>query len=501
MANFDLLAYGRLKGRFLYHADNALYVTTRTVNNSKGLKVVYLKCNTSNCGRQAKIVDNYFYPSNRVEHNHIVDDSISKLHQAYSELIEKVRTSHELIRPLHTDMLRRMPIEIASEMPWKRVRESLRRARSSVLPACRNVVELIDNLEKDPRVREVYGEYRNEPLYRGSITVNGRTSVIFAVEQHLSKLKNGFNMYCDGTFAIIPNGFNQLFVIMGEIDGWPRLIAYVLMEGCYNSMVKATEDDDEWKPVNGKLEGKRSMLNEILEKIKSKGPRFKFGSVKGSIKPSGTKSYILYMTCQHDQKVNCKTPKESFHPVGGIGWDIVLDCDICSRVESPSQEPEKKKQKKQQQQEKEKKPQEKKKFHLKTRTQNPSLFDQTPAPTPAENASLRKRALAFADKLKVRAAVTVDSAINRILTADYDADIMYKNLISESATIGIQVAAAMANTATEEKVALGLSKSSAAVRNNRALTEQFKWTGGPKCPTSSESSSSSSSSSAESDHE
>lgn len=231
MGSYTVISYGTNKGRILCYEDNALYIINKLRTNSTGKEVRYIRCNVKKCKRHGKITEEALLLSGRSKHNHVVDESLGKINHAFAKLIEEVRTLNRRIRDLHTEMLRQVPIEIASELPWKRVKSTLKRARKAVLPACNNIESMIKLLETDARVKELFGTYRQEPLYRGSIKVNGRSSVIFAIEQHIRKLNYGFKMYCDGTFSVIPVGTKQLFVIMGEIEGTPRLIAYVLMEG------------------------------------------------------------------------------------------------------------------------------------------------------------------------------------------------------------------------------------------------------------------------------
>lgn len=190
-----------------------------------------MKCNVEGCKCRAKIVAETLTISGKNQHSHSIDLTIARINKVFVKLMAEVRTSTRLVRDLHMEMIRREPIEIASELPWKKVRDSLNRARKSVLPACSSLSQMIDLLENNQQVKELYGSYREKPLYRGAITVNNKTSVVYVIDQHLKELKPGFDMYCDGTFSIIPLNFKQLYIIMGEIDGKPRLIAYILMEG------------------------------------------------------------------------------------------------------------------------------------------------------------------------------------------------------------------------------------------------------------------------------
>lgn len=228
---YTIIGYGRYKGRVLSNTDGGLYVITRTKFNAKEVKVKYLKCNVRACKHRGKIVDDIFTTSEKANHNHEIDHLTGRTWKVFMLLKEEVRTSTRLVRELHTEMIRREPIEITSELPWKKVRMTLRRTRRSILPSCTELSKMIDLLESNDQVKELYGSYRGRPLYRGAITVGKSTSIVFAVEQHLKQLKPGFNMYCDGTFSIIPLKFKQLYIIMGEIEEKPRLIAYILMEG------------------------------------------------------------------------------------------------------------------------------------------------------------------------------------------------------------------------------------------------------------------------------
>lgn len=229
--NFTTLAYGEHKGRVLSSIDGALYIITRTVINKSGKKIQYMKCNVQGCKCRSKITADALTLSGKIPHNHPIDLAIGKINQVFVQLMEEVRTTTRLVRDLHMEMLRRESLEIAMELPWKKVRDSLNRIRRKVLPACSSLSQMIDLLESNHQVQELYGNYREAPLYRGAITVNCKKSVVFVIDQHLRKLQSGFNMYGDGTFSILPLNCKQLYVIMGEIDGKPRLIAYILMEG------------------------------------------------------------------------------------------------------------------------------------------------------------------------------------------------------------------------------------------------------------------------------
>lgn len=237
-------------------------------------------------------------------------------------------------------------------------------------------------------------------------------------------------------------------------------------ETCQQSMVK---NGDVWLPVKGgkgikeqKSLGKIPLIDVLREEGKKK-IKFQFLTVDTSFKKSGTKSYAVYMRCVHNQKLTLSTPQHDFSPNGGTIWNIKFECDYCSSEKKTPQSSEKRKKSSAQMQ-----PPKKIKM---------SAAPLLPAPTPDQSSELRNKAIKFGEQLLVKAAVTIQKAVNQILSADVDGDIAYTNMLNEAPSIGILVAAALSNAAADEKLKFGLSKTSASILNHKSLMSHFKWSG------------------------
>jgi MULE transposase domain len=84
----------------------------------------------------------------------------------------------------------------------------------------------------------VIGEFRGCAFYRGTVGNAIERASVFIIDQHLEELQDGFDMYADGTFSITPLDFKQLFIIIADIEGRPRPLAFVLMNSKTKSLYR-----------------------------------------------------------------------------------------------------------------------------------------------------------------------------------------------------------------------------------------------------------------------
>lgn len=216
------------KHYYLFEPEGCLYHVNKTKTNKKGEIVKYLKCIDCQC--RATLKNGNISRTNEKLHNHVLHIQAAEVEVVYEELKKKVIDSKRPVRELHTEMLRSVSTKIARELPWKKVGQTLQNVRKKIFPPCKNIESFVTLMENNEEIGAEFGSFRGQPLYRGAISVDGSTAVVFLIEQHLKLLEPNFNMSCDGTFSVVPLGFVQLFILMAEIEGRPRILAYILME-------------------------------------------------------------------------------------------------------------------------------------------------------------------------------------------------------------------------------------------------------------------------------
>lgn len=105
-------------------------------------------------------------------------------------------------------------------LSWGRVGSRLRKLRLERYPTCQNLDRFTYLLESEPIVRDVFGFFRTERFYQGTLYVGGETLVVFVIEQLMREIRGvQTELYFDGTFSILPFRMHQLFVVMATVGG------------------------------------------------------------------------------------------------------------------------------------------------------------------------------------------------------------------------------------------------------------------------------------------
>lgn len=106
---------------------------------------------------------------------------------------------------------------------WRSISSGLNRLRREAQPACQTTNNFINLLETHEVIRELFGIFKNQPFYRGSIYFGEGDDedhvTVFIAEQLLPDIPRQCKLGFDGTFSILPLGYKQLFVINALING------------------------------------------------------------------------------------------------------------------------------------------------------------------------------------------------------------------------------------------------------------------------------------------
>lgn len=212
------------KSLFFIKSERVFYKCDNTTGGTK-----YLICSEPNCGCRGKIKEgDNFMRKNNLIHNHENHAIRAEYLEAYEELRNLVKIDRRPIKQLHAETLRKLSLEASGMLTWNHCRKTLQRIRNAKLPTCSNLTDLINLLENESsEVFLKFGLLRSRRFYLGS--VNGQP--IFGNTEIISALPSNFEIYIDATFGILPFSARQLLVILAEVNGRPRPILYVIMNG------------------------------------------------------------------------------------------------------------------------------------------------------------------------------------------------------------------------------------------------------------------------------
>lgn len=110
-----------------------------------------------------------------------------------------------------------------------KMRSGLKKLRRKRLPHIQDMDQFEELLRTDPSIRQKFGEFRGKPFYRETVKSGDDEAVIFIIEQMREKVHTRGELQMDGTFSITPVGYKQLLVIFGEVDDYPRPLAFIVM--------------------------------------------------------------------------------------------------------------------------------------------------------------------------------------------------------------------------------------------------------------------------------
>lgn len=177
-----------------------------------------------------------------VNHNHNCHQYVAEFQSVYAKLNKDVDETTTSIRDLHKLAIRQMSREAAGLMTWQNVKCTLNRIRRSKLPPCHSIEDLDELFNRNGFVFENYGKIRGNTFFHGSI--NGQ--LFFSHPDLIPALQDGFELFIDGTFNVVPYHQEQLLVVMATLLGKTRPIAYVIMshrtEEIYTKVFKFLRD-------------------------------------------------------------------------------------------------------------------------------------------------------------------------------------------------------------------------------------------------------------------
>lgn len=192
-------------------------------------KVKYYRCIEKNCNCRGKLSSGSFIRTNSVSHNHHDHEKKSILEKTYYQLKSKVLVDKRPVHEVHSTFLRSIDVGLLGAFSWKKVRHTLLRIRRQVMPECKNLAHMVQLLETNNEVKEVYANFYGSFFYQGTIQ---DTFLVFANLLLMKELPIRFDMMVDATFKVCPFQVYQLLIILGEIGGSPRPVAYVMMTSC-----------------------------------------------------------------------------------------------------------------------------------------------------------------------------------------------------------------------------------------------------------------------------
>jgi hypothetical protein len=189
---------------------------------------IYYRCSEKGCYCRGKVENGKFKATNDMVHFHQSHEEDADYKIKLNDLKNQVMTQKRPVREIHRRALREMTFQVAGRFCWKKVRHSLQRLRRKQMPPCPNLNTMIQLLETNDFVRENYGKLRSSNFYQGTIDNN---ILVFANLEVVSALSASVQMYVDATFKVCPFNTYQLIVVLAEVAGSPRPIAFGLMPG------------------------------------------------------------------------------------------------------------------------------------------------------------------------------------------------------------------------------------------------------------------------------
>lgn len=106
-------------------------------------------------------------------------------------------------------------------MNFKKIQQGLRAIRKRKFPVCTHPDDLDDLLSDNQNIKGIFANFRNSPFYQGMVEVNNEYKAnIFVIQQIMDKVKEEeeTQIWIDGTFNITPLFYNQLLVILVQIE-------------------------------------------------------------------------------------------------------------------------------------------------------------------------------------------------------------------------------------------------------------------------------------------
>jgi hypothetical protein len=198
------------------------------IKNTKPNGLLYLNCIERTCRAKGRICANNFVRTNRVQHSHPDHALKAEYEIAYAKLREAVhRERRREVRSIHREEIRSMGAETAGLLAWSRVRRTIQRIRQLSMPSCSSFDELTRLLEENDDVYFTYGTLRETVFYHGAIEGH----LVFANRELVAALDEMPEIYVDATYGITPFRTHQLLVVLAELFGRPRPIAFAVMKG------------------------------------------------------------------------------------------------------------------------------------------------------------------------------------------------------------------------------------------------------------------------------
>lgn len=282
MANFKIVntKYDEKSHHYFLENEKCIYV----VNKDRG-HMKYLSCIHKGCKCNAKCDGIIMTRTNNFNHNHPTYEVQAEFEEAYEKLKLDVNSSSVPIQFLHRAALRSLSREAAGMLCWKNVKATLQRIRRQKMPSCRNLKEFDDLLNYNDYVIETYVKMRGKNFYQGSI--DGQ--IIFAHPDLIPNLSEGFEIFIDATFKVVPFKAYQLLIIMATLLNRPRPIIYIVMtkksERMYQKVLEFVRDvilpanDCFYTPTAATMDyemGLRNAVKKTWPNIKSYGCNFHF---------------------------------------------------------------------------------------------------------------------------------------------------------------------------------------------------------------------------------
>lgn len=193
--------------------------------NSSKKSTIYLRCIENGCKARAKIEQDTLTRTNDAPHNHRHHEDIADAEKIYAELKQLAVTSKRPIRELQMEKLRDTTMASSGLVAWDKVRGTLNRLRRETMPACPDLQTFVELLESNEMVKSAFTKIRQTDFYAGN--VDG--CIIFCNQELISATPERFDMFVDGTFSVAPFHAPQLLIVLAEIEGMPRPVAYIIM--------------------------------------------------------------------------------------------------------------------------------------------------------------------------------------------------------------------------------------------------------------------------------
>lgn len=208
-----------------FDLDNCLYRCKSTRGEIK-----YLECSEAGCPVRGKLVNGgLFERTNLHAHNH---QNNHQVRADYESAFERLRSlvkeqPGRSVKDLYNEVVRVLPLEVASLLCWENCRQTLQRIRNRLFPPCSSLEDLEALLEDmDGPVFAQYGQHHGQNFYVGS--AGGQ--LMFANLHLIDQLPDLVDLFIDGTFGVTPFKARQLLVVLAELQGRPRPIFYAIMK-------------------------------------------------------------------------------------------------------------------------------------------------------------------------------------------------------------------------------------------------------------------------------